>query len=194
MADRRRGRSDRGRWRRPRRGTPQSHRQPHTRQHRELTAPTLLQHTEPPQPQLDTLFATANSVLLDVGASVFENRPSTIERVSDTPSRLELLQFTRRVVEQQARASLRQLDRWIADEERRETERRQAEERRPPPPEWLIERGLDRSSLLAVHTGDCWDPGKRQMPTTREQARDAIRQQVPACSKCRPDTRLGLLE
>ncbi|WP_061441553.1 DUF6233 domain-containing protein [Streptomyces sp. CCM_MD2014] len=81
-----------------------------------------------------------------------------------------------------------------ADEERREAERRQAEERRLPPPEWLIERGLDRSSLVAVHTGDCWDPGKRQMPATREQARDAIRQQVPACSKCRPDTRLGLLE
>ncbi|MFD8897126.1 DUF6233 domain-containing protein [Streptomyces ardesiacus] len=109
--------------------------------------------------------------------------------MSDSPSRLELLQFTRRVVEQQARASLRQLDRWIADEERR-----QAEERRPPPPEWLIERGLDRISLVAVHTGDCWDPGKHLMPATREQARDAIRQQVPACSKCRPDTRLGLLE
>ncbi|RDD84074.1 hypothetical protein DVZ84_37115 [Streptomyces parvulus] len=46
---------------------------------------------------------------------MFVNRPSIIERVSDTPSRLELLQFTRRVVEQQARASLRQLDRWIAD-------------------------------------------------------------------------------
>nr|WP_078861410.1 hypothetical protein [Streptomyces sp. NRRL F-5650] len=73
------------------------------------------------------------------------------------------------MVAQQARASLRQLDRWIADEERREAERRQAEERRPPPPEWLIERGLDRR-------------------------RDAIRQQVPACSKCRPDTRVGLLE
>lgn len=125
---------------------------------------------------------------------MFVNRPSIIERVSDIPSRLELLQFTRRVVEQQARASLGQLDRWIADEERREAERRQAEERRLPPPEWLIERGLDRSSLVAVHTGDCWDPGKRQMPATREQARDAIRQQVPACSKCRPDTRLGLLE
>jgi hypothetical protein len=123
-----------------------------------------------------------------------ENRPSIIELASDTPSRLELLQFTRRVVEQQARASLRQLDGWIADEERREAERRQAEERRPPPPEWLIERGLDRRSLVAVHTGDCWDPGKRLMPATWEQARDAIRQQVPACSKCRPDARLGLLE
>ncbi len=31
-----------------------------------MTAPTLLHYTEPPQPQLDTLFATANSVLLDV--------------------------------------------------------------------------------------------------------------------------------
>ncbi|MEV0016635.1 DUF6233 domain-containing protein [Streptomyces tendae] len=114
--------------------------------------------------------------------------------MSDNPSRLELLQFTRRVVEQQARASLRQLDRWIADEERRAAERRLAEERRPPPPEWLIERGLDRTRLVAVHTADCWDPGKRLIPATREQAREAIRQEVPACSKCRPDTRLGLLE
>ncbi|MGW3971151.1 DUF6233 domain-containing protein [Streptomyces ardesiacus] len=114
--------------------------------------------------------------------------------MSDNPSRLELLRFTRRVVEQQARASLRQLDRWIANEERQEAERRQSEERRPPPPEWWIERGLDRTSLVAVHTGDCWDPGKRRMPATREQALDALRQQVPACSKCRPDTVLRFME
>ncbi|MFF0092754.1 DUF6233 domain-containing protein [Streptomyces canus] len=110
------------------------------------------------------------------------------------PSRLELLHFTRRVVVQQATAALRQIDGWIAVEERREAERRRGEERRPPPPEWWIERGLNRGNLVAVHRGDCWDVGKRRVPATREQAVDALRQQVPACSVCRPDSALGFLE
>ncbi|MFF0765963.1 hypothetical protein [Streptomyces sp. NPDC003737] len=37
----------------------------------------------------------------------------------DSPSRLELLRFARRVVVQQATASLAQIDGWIAVEERR---------------------------------------------------------------------------
>ncbi|PWI20547.1 hypothetical protein DI272_19065 [Streptomyces sp. Act143] len=115
------------------------------------------------------------------------------ERVSE-PSRLELLYFTRRVVVQQATAALRQIDGWIAAEERREAERRRAEERRPPPPEWWIERGLNKNNLVAVHCGDCWDPGKRRVAATREQALEALRQLVPACSRCRPDSALGFLE
>ncbi|GGX36489.1 DUF6233 domain-containing protein [Streptomyces lomondensis] len=77
--------------------------------------------------------------------------------------------------------------RWIADEERRV-----GEARRPTAPEWLIERGLDRSNIVAVYTGECWDPGKRVRPATRVQALEALRHQVPACSKCRPDTVLGI--
>lgn len=120
---------------------------------------------------------------------------SRIERVSDSPSRLELLHFARRVVIQQAQASLAQLDRWIAKEERREAERRRGEEMRPPPPEWLVEVGLSRASAVAVHTGDCWDPGKRTRPITRDEALSALTVlQVPPCSKCRPDTALGVLE
>lgn len=114
--------------------------------------------------------------------------------MNESPSRLELLQFARRVVVQQATAALAQLDRWIADEERREAERKRGEEFRPAPPEWLIERGLNRNNLVAVHRGDCWDAGKRRVPATREQALDALRRQVPACSMCRPDTALGFLE
>ncbi|MEU3699398.1 hypothetical protein AB0E75_27945 [Streptomyces griseoviridis] len=79
--------------------------------------------------------------------------------MSDSLTRLDLLKFARRVVEQQAAVSLGQLDRWIADEERREAERRQREERQPSPPEWLLERGLNKINLVAVHTGACWDPG-----------------------------------
>ncbi|MFE7928345.1 DUF6233 domain-containing protein [Streptomyces sp. NPDC057456] len=114
--------------------------------------------------------------------------------MSDPPSRLELLHFARRVVVQQAMASLAQLDGWIADEERREAERRRGEEARPSRPEWLIERGLNRDNVVAVHQGDCWDAGKRHVTVTRAQAVEALRQQVPACTQCRPDTALGLLE
>ncbi|OUD04011.1 hypothetical protein CA983_06235 [Streptomyces swartbergensis] len=78
------------------------------------------------------------------------------------------------------------------DEQRREAERRVGAARRPPTPEWLIERGLDRSNIVAVRTGDCWDAGKRSRPATRAQAVEALRHQVPACTKCRPDTALGI--
>ncbi|MEV5007281.1 DUF6233 domain-containing protein [Streptomyces sp. NPDC055692] len=117
--------------------------------------------------------------------------------MSDTvPSRLELLQFARRVVIQQARASLEQLDRWIAEEERREAERRRGGESEPTPPEWLVEHGLNRRNVVAVHAGDCWTIRKsgRCAPVSRPQALEALRQQVPACSQCRPDTLLGFLE
>ncbi|WP_344537113.1 DUF6233 domain-containing protein [Streptomyces levis] len=79
-------------------------------------------------------------------------------------------------------------------EERRHTEQRVGEARRPPAPEWLIERGLDRNNIVALHTGQCWDPGKRTKPVTRTQAIEALRQQVPACTKCRPDTALGIAD
>ncbi|MFI0503220.1 hypothetical protein ACH3WN_10175 [Streptomyces albogriseolus] len=61
--------------------------------------------------------------------------------MSDQPSRLELVRFARRVVVQQATAAARQLDGWIADEERREAEWRRGEEMLPPPPEWLLQYG-----------------------------------------------------
>ncbi|MEU8729389.1 DUF6233 domain-containing protein [Streptomyces tendae] len=112
------------------------------------------------------------------------------------PSRLELLHFTRRVVMQQATAALRQIDGWIAEEERREAERRRREEDRPPHPEWLVQHGLNPKNIDAVHTGDCWtvEGSDRCRPVSRDQAVEAIRHQVPACTFCRPDTVLGLLE
>ncbi|MBU6531771.1 DUF6233 domain-containing protein [Streptomyces sp. NPDC048405] len=112
------------------------------------------------------------------------------------PSRLELLRFTRRVVEQQAGAALRQIDGWIATEERREAERRRHTEGGAPPPEWLLQHGLNPKNIDAVHTGDCWtvEGSERCRPVSREQAMEAIRHQVPACTFCRPDTALGLLE
>ncbi|MFJ9830825.1 DUF6233 domain-containing protein [Streptomyces sp. NPDC101169] len=60
----------------------------------------------------------------------------------------------------------------------------------------MIQYGLNRRNLDAVHVGGCWAARKsgRCRPATREQAVDALRQQVPACPHCRPDTALGLLD
>ncbi|MFF2206333.1 DUF6233 domain-containing protein [Streptomyces sp. NPDC058145] len=116
-----------------------------------------------------------------------ESRPLT---------RIDMLRFARRVVEQQANRQLALIDRWIAEEERREAERRQGEERRPPEPERLIQYGLNRRNVDAVHAGGCCAARKsgRCRPATRGEVIDALRQQVPACPHCRPDTTLGILD
>ncbi|WP_217241265.1 DUF6233 domain-containing protein [Streptomyces sp. AC555_RSS877] len=116
--------------------------------------------------------------------------------MNDEPSRLQMLRFARRVVVQQATTALAQLDEWIAVEERREAERRRGEEMRPPPAEWLIQYGLNHTNVDAVHTGECWAAAEsgRCRPVTRQQALEALRQQVPACVHCRPDTALGILD
>ncbi|MFI9248239.1 DUF6233 domain-containing protein [Streptomyces sp. NPDC053086] len=107
-------------------------------------------------------------------------------------SRLEALRFTRRILVQHTRRQLDLIDGWIAAEERRETERRQGAERRPPAPEWLIQYGLNKTNIDAVHTGTCWAAKKsgRCRPATREQALAALRDQVPPCVHCHPDTGL----
>ncbi|MGW7528909.1 DUF6233 domain-containing protein [Streptomyces sp. NPDC054783] len=69
----------------------------------------------------------------------------------------------------------------VAGEERHERELRQGGKRRPPAPEWLIEYGLNRAGIDAVHVGGCWaaKASGRCRPATREQATDALRRQVP---------------
>jgi hypothetical protein len=110
------------------------------------------------------------------------------------PFRLEMLRFARRVVAQQAQQQIAQLDRWIADEQQRQQELRQGEERRPPPPEWLLEMSLGGQHPLTVHVGDCYAAGKRSRPVSRDQAMRALVEGVEACTHCRADTELGVLD
>ncbi|MFD6878436.1 MULTISPECIES: DUF6233 domain-containing protein [unclassified Streptomyces] len=65
----------------------------------------------------------------------------------------------------------------------------------PPPPEWLIEHGIGTYRPAArVHTGQCWDTRTRCKPATRDAARRALAEGIPARPHCRPDTTLGVLE
>ncbi|MCZ4608870.1 DUF6233 domain-containing protein [Streptomyces sp. Lzd4kr] len=106
-------------------------------------------------------------------------------------SRLDLLRFLERVQER----DLARTRRWIADEERRERERQRGIQARPPAPEWLIELGLDpHAAPVYVHTGDCWNAGKRSRAISRDQARRALADGAKACPQCQPDTALGMLD
>ena len=105
-------------------------------------------------------------------------------------SRLDQLLFLKRVQEQ----DLERTRRWIADEERRETERQRGEQARPPEPDWLIERGLNGRQAVYVHVGGCWSAKKRCRGVERDQALRALTDGVDACPQCRPDTELGVLD
>ncbi|WP_329230180.1 DUF6233 domain-containing protein [Streptomyces canus] len=105
-------------------------------------------------------------------------------------SRLAMLRFLERV---QVR-DLERTRRWIADEEKRETERQQGIAARPPAPDWLIERGLSQHNAVYVHVGDCWNAGSRSKGVERDQALRALADGVTPCPQCRPDTALGILD
>ncbi|MEE1737008.1 DUF6233 domain-containing protein [Streptomyces sp. BE147] len=88
-----------------------------------------------------------------------------------------------------------EIDKAIALAEKRDKERRQGEERRPPTPDWVMEHGIGAGAPEAeVHVGGCYAAGHRTRAISRDQAVAAITGGVRACSHCRPDTELGLLE
>ncbi|MGW7818775.1 DUF6233 domain-containing protein [Streptomyces puniciscabiei] len=110
-------------------------------------------------------------------------------------TRLDMLRFARRVVEHQAARQLALMDRWIADEERREAERQRRLATRQAAPDWLIERGLNGRTAVYVHVGGCTGAGGRAAEVGRNQAVRALTEGgVAACPLCRPDTALGILE
>ncbi|MDX6764131.1 DUF6233 domain-containing protein [Streptomyces sp. F8] len=66
---------------------------------------------------------------------------------------------------------------------------------RPDAPAWVIEQGIgDGRPPVSVHAGDCWDRGRRWRPLSAEEARRALSEGVTACTHCRPDTALGVID
>jgi hypothetical protein len=109
---------------------------------------------------------------------------------SSAPTRLDKLRFLERVQV----GDLDRTRRWIAAEERRETERHRGAQARPPASDWLIEMGLGGRAPVYVHVGGCHMAGKRSRGVDRDQALRAVTEGVDACPHCRPDTELGILE
>ncbi|MFJ5156299.1 DUF6233 domain-containing protein [Streptomyces sp. NPDC088353] len=111
--------------------------------------------------------------------------------MNDLPSDLPRL----RTLETYLTYSLRRVRERIAAVERREAEQRRGEQARPPAPDWLLEQGLNRDALpITVHVGGCHMAGKRHKGVTRATALRALAEGVPACTHCRPDTELGILD
>ncbi|MFE7566189.1 DUF6233 domain-containing protein [Streptomyces sp. NPDC057539] len=106
-----------------------------------------------------------------------------------------------RTLETYARLQLHLITEAIKAAERRDTGDRSPakpqEPSRPPAPaapDWLVEPGITAHPSATVHVGDCWVPGKKARPATREQAVEALGEHGgEACDVCRPDTDLGLL-
>ncbi|MQY40390.1 hypothetical protein SRB17_84230 [Streptomyces sp. RB17] len=109
-------------------------------------------------------------------------------------SRLGALRFARRVVEQQATREPGLIDRWIADEQRREAEERRGQERRPPTPDWLLEVGLNRTTRSTSTAATAGTPVNGLALWPQAEAMRALTDGVPACLLCRPDSELGVLD
>ncbi|WP_216373099.1 DUF6233 domain-containing protein [Streptomyces tailanensis] len=57
-----------------------------------------------------------------------------------------------------------------------------------------MQQSLGGRHPVAVHVGGCHMAGKTVRGISREQAVRALAEGVEACTHCRPDTELGLLD
>ncbi|MFF4645005.1 DUF6233 domain-containing protein [Streptomyces sp. NPDC001389] len=110
--------------------------------------------------------------------------------MSDLPPDLPRL----RTLETWLALTLDRVRQQIAVEETVAAER-SARQAPPPPPDWLLEHGIGAGRQpVRVHVGDCWDTRTRCKPATADVARRALAEGVEACTHCRPDTALGVLD
>lgn len=80
-------------------------------------------------------------------------------------------------------------------EEQQRTEELKAQRQVTATPDWIVELGIGQGAPpVDVHIGGCHMAGKRRQTISRDEAVQLISQGVNACTHCRPDTELGLLE
>ncbi|QBJ94527.1 hypothetical protein D0Z67_29325 (plasmid) [Streptomyces seoulensis] len=88
------------------------------------------------------------------------------------------------------------IDAKLTQARQREAEQaRAAAVREAERPAWLLDYGLNRDRPpVGVHVGDCRMAGQRSKGIDADVARQALAAGVSACTVCRPDTELGMLE
>ncbi|MYX14355.1 hypothetical protein GTY67_13210 [Streptomyces sp. SID8374] len=80
-------------------------------------------------------------------------------------------------------------------EEKQRAEELKAQREAAATPDWVVELGIGQGApAVDVHIGGCHMAGKRRKAISRDEAVQLISQGVNACTHCRPDTELGLLE
>lgn len=90
---------------------------------------------------------------------------------------------------------LQRIDHKIAAVRQKEAEQEQGRQRRPPAPDWMVELGIGAGNPpTRVHAGDCYAAAKRRRSVDRDEARRLLTSGLPACTHCRPDQHLGILE
>ncbi|MFJ3235682.1 DUF6233 domain-containing protein [Streptomyces sp. NPDC086787] len=66
---------------------------------------------------------------------------------------------------------------------------------KPAPPEWIVELGIGVGRPpVQLHRGTCYMAGKRRRPVKRDEARRLLTGGTGACSHCRPDAGLGMID
>nr|WP_308407537.1 DUF6233 domain-containing protein [Streptomyces olivochromogenes] len=75
----------------------------------------------------------------------------------------------------------------------RRTRSEQGRQRRPRPSEWITEIGIGRPPTR-VHARDCHMVGKRRRPINQDEAHRLLAAGTTACTHCRPDQHLGILD
>lgn len=79
--------------------------------------------------------------------------------------------------------------------EQEDQQARAARKREQRVPDWIVELGIGQGGPpIEVHRGDCHAAGKRRRPVSRDEARQALVDGVRACTHCRADTELRVLE
>ncbi|WP_405506279.1 DUF6233 domain-containing protein [Streptomyces cyaneofuscatus] len=80
-------------------------------------------------------------------------------------------------------------------EEKQRAEQLKAQRQVTATPDWVVEVGIGQGApAVDVHVGGCRMAGKRRQTISRDEAVRLISQGVNACTHCRPDTELGILE
>ncbi|MGW0885684.1 DUF6233 domain-containing protein [Streptomyces sp. NPDC002671] len=87
------------------------------------------------------------------------------------------------------------IDHKIALLQQRHAEEEHGRRMKPPPPDWIAELGIGVGRPpTQVHRGTCHMAGKRRHPIGQDEARRLLADGTSACTHCRPDADLGILD
>lgn len=90
---------------------------------------------------------------------------------------------------------IRRIDAKIEALQRRQAEEEHGRQARPAQPEWIVELGIGTGRPpVQVHAGNCHMAGRRRRPVDRSEARRLLAAGLEACTHCRPDAQLHIID